>query len=287
MRDRLLSSLSHTEFKDVTIHLSRVRDYDPSTKNILWCHDLPLDPESAILNQEGWKKFNRIVFVSQWQRDQYVNVFGIPYSRCTVIPNCIVKPQSFGKTTDDTIRFIYHTTPHRGLVMLYSIFDHLTKHHSNIYLDVYSSFKIYGWEVRDKPYEKLFGAIKDHPNMSYHGARPNEEVLEALKTSDVFLYPCAWTETSCIAMIEALSYDVLCIHPNLGALTETSQGKSIIYDITENQQHHMQRAYDATRKVLQYSKEDINKMGVSDYKNTYNSFIAQWQKLLMEVKNDR
>ena len=233
MRQRLINVANPDYLSKVAIHLSRTREMYDDVPNILWCHDLAEDPENRVLTDGGWQKFDRLVFVSAWQRDQYIMRYGIPYSRCSVIHNAIEKEYAPTEKKQDKIRFIYHTTPHRGLELLVPIFEAIAKDFPNVELDVYSSFSIYGWESRDEPYKELFDKIKEHPQMNYHGAVSNEEVLKALENAHIFLYPNVWKETSCIALIEAIKSQVICIHPNYGALPETSSNATISYDFKE------------------------------------------------------
>jgi glycosyltransferase involved in cell wall biosynthesis len=255
---------------------------------------LATDSENRILADEGWKKFDHFVFVSQWQRDMYIAYHGLPYSKCTVIPNTIETQFQAPLVKDmDKIRFIYHTTPHRGLQLVYPIFDALTKEFDNIHLDVYSSFEIYGWKQRDKPFQDLFEQIKIHPNMTYHGSVSNEEVLEALQQSHIFMYPCIWQETSCIALIEAIRNGLICIHPNYGALLETSDGATVVYDYTENTQDHANLCYVLTKNILLHIKNDDRffenyTRGVYSLpRHNINSFSQSWNNLLEKLNNER
>ena len=83
--------------------------------------------------------------------------------------------------TDDKINFIYHTTPHRGLEILYYVFDNLSKKYDNIHLDVYSSFDIYGWGDRDKNFSGLFEMIQNHSHMTYNKNIPREKLHKKMK----------------------------------------------------------------------------------------------------------
>ena len=204
-----------------------------------------------------------------------------------MIPNAIEKQYEPKDKDMETIRFIYHTTPHRGLQLVVPIFDTLSKIYENIHLDVYSSFKIYGWEQRDKPYEDLFERIKEHPKMTYHGSVSNQEVLTALDNSHIFMYPCIWQETSCIALIEAIRSGVICVHPNYGALTETAEGSTIVYDYTDNAQMNANRCYSAVSNILETIKrhpESFKSFTHSSKfalnKNDINSFTRYWRELL-------
>lgn len=289
MRQRLIDTVDTELLKGYAIHLSRPRQIYDDVKNILWCHDLAGDPENKILMNDGWKKFDHFVFVTAWQRDQYITYFGLPYSKCSVIRNAIEKRYEPKKKNTDTIRFIYHTTPHRGLELLYPIFDALSQEYDNIHLDVYSSFAIYGWPQRDNPYAELFEKIHNHPQMTYHGSVSNEEVLKALDNAHVFLYPNIWLETSCIALIEAIRSQVLCIHPNHGALTETAGQATVVYDYNEDPTTHANIAYAIAKGVIEHQKSDPNffdRFTVSDrfglIPNDINTFSSMWTKLLRE-----
>jgi glycosyltransferase involved in cell wall biosynthesis len=290
MRQRLVDSVDKELLEKAAIHLSRPRELYDDVPNILWCHDLAEDPENKILKDGGWEKFDWFVFVSAWQRDQYIVRYGIPYSKCSVIHNAVETAYQPKEKDMGTIRFIYHTTPHRGLELLVPIFDALAKQFDNIQLDVYSSFEIYGWPQRDEAYSGLFKTIEAHPNMTYHGAKSNEEVLEALGKSHIFLYPNIWKETSCIALIEAIKSQVICIHPNYGALSETSQNATIMYDWTENVQDHANYAFSVARSLLQQIQENPKYFSGFTYSDRFNlarnniqSFQVMWNTLLRNI----
>lgn len=291
MRDRLLGYLNPEFLDGVAIHLSRPRKVYDDVPNILYCHDLADDPENAILAQGGWMQFAHIVFVSCWQRDQYITKFGIPYSRCSVIYNAVEKERAIKDYTDiGTIKFIYHTTPHRGLELLIPIFEQLCKQHDNITLDVFSSFSIYGWDQRDEKYQDCFDRIEAHPNITNHGAVSNEEVLEALDESHVFLYPNIWPETSCIALIEAMKSQVICIHPDLGALPETAASGTIMYPYTENIQKHANMAFSVAdflieniRKDHEFFSKTVTTERYVNPKHNTGSFGTMWNALLADV----
>jgi len=292
MRDRLLNYANKDLLDKVAIHFSRPRELYKDVLNILYCHDLAGDPENKILKDGGWEKFDHIVFVSHWQRDQYIMVFGIPYSKCSVIPNAVELEYSFKEKQTDEMRFVYHTTPHRGLQLVYPIFEALAKEFDNIHLDVFSSFKIYGWEQRDEKYKDLFDKIKSHPNMTYHGNKPNDVVLKALKESHIFLFPSIWKETSCIAMIEAIRSGCVVIHPSYGALPETANGTTVMYDYHENPQTNATMCYDIARHILLNQKQNKNFLNLLTANNSFelpyngiSHFTESWDNVLTRVVN--
>ena len=132
MRQRLVDSVDKELLEKAAVHLSRPRELYEDVPNILWCHDLAEDPENKILRDGGWSLFDWFVFVSAWQRDQYIVRYGIPYSKCSVIHNAVETEYKPKEKDMETVRFIYHTTPHRGLELLVPIFDALAKQFDNI-----------------------------------------------------------------------------------------------------------------------------------------------------------
>jgi UDP-glucose:(glucosyl)LPS alpha-1,2-glucosyltransferase len=285
MRSRLINNIDHDLLKGVAIHLSRVRKIYDDVPNIFWAHDLPEDAENNIFKNEGWKRFVLFVFVSAWQRDMYINKFGIPYSVCRVIENAIEPVKEITKA-NDKIKLIYHTTPHRGLELLYPVFDAIATKPAfkeKLHLDVFSSFEIYGWKERDKYFEELYSKLKNHPNITYHGAQANSVVREYLSRAHYFPYPCIWKETSCIALIEAIEHKVLAIHPNYGALTETAGKNTLMYDYTDDIEMHVNKFYFILNMVLEHDLYKYQHIDGSP-KHRIQTFISKWSNTLKELK---
>lgn len=242
MAEKIQSVLEEMQLDDqINLIHSRVRDIDPDKKNVYVVHDTWRDPECGHLSiEEDRKRFDKIVFVSNQQLQSFHLGLGVPYSEGLVMKNSIEPIQlSPNDKPTDRINLIYHTTPHRGLELLVPAFEYLAEKYDNIYLDVYSSFKIYGWDHRDKEYQGLFARIKNHPRMTYHGYQSNTVVREALKRSHIFAYPCIWPETSCIAALEAMSAGCEIVCPNYEALPETTAGFALEYQFTEDVQEHL------------------------------------------------
>lgn len=246
LQDRLYDgSVPRELLEQFQIVFSRLRSLDENKFRIFYAHDLPGDPESEFLKNGGWSKFHKIVFVSNWQMQNYIGYYGIPWSMCEVIENSIYPLSRHPNADEDNeIRLCYTSTPHRGLHILYAAFDALSKKHSNITLDVFSSFKLYGWEQRDEQYKQLFDALKNHPKVNYHGTKDNDDVREYLETyGDIFAYPSIWQETSCLCLIEAMSAGLMCVHSNYGALPDTAAGFTHMYQFEEDENRHATKLY--------------------------------------------
>ena len=128
--------------------------------------------------------------------------------------------------------------------------------------------------------------------MTYHGSKSNEVVLNALKESHVFLFPSIWMETSCIAMLEAIRSGCVVIHPSYGALPETANGATVMYDYNEDYQMHAAISYDIARNILLNQKQNKNLFNQitanSAFELPYNSisnFTSSWDSVLKRVLN--
>lgn len=293
MLKRIHETLPSDLMDQVQLIPSRVRELDATKVRILYNQDLADDPEAQkALSNRGWTRFHKIVFASNWQMQNFIQRYQIPWSHCLVIPNAIhpITPEKF-----DTgrIKFIYHSTPHRGLNLLYAVFlELLKKHPDKLHLDVYSSFKLYGWEQRDEQFKDLFEKIEAHPDMTNHGTVSNDEIRAALAKADIFAYPNTWTETSCISLIEAMSAGCLCIHPNLGALFETSGNWTTQYQFNEDPNVHASWFYQIVDNALTNWGNDNQKAQIANQKSyadvfhNWNHRAPQWEALIRSLLNE-
>jgi len=284
MQERLYNSFPSEVIDKFQIILSRVRDIDENRKKILWLHDLPNDPESAHLADAALRKrFDKIVCVSDWQMQLYNLISGVPYSECVVLKNAIEPIPIENKEYNGTVNLIYHTTPHRGLEILVPVFEELCKLHDNIHLNVYSSFKIYGWEQRDEQYKTLFERCKEHPHITYHGSVSNEEVREALKKSHIYAYPCIWPETSCLSVIEAMSAKNLVVCPNYAVLPETCANFAMMYPYHENKNAHaVQFAHTLSNAITAITQQGSNPSPMLEFQKHYFDYFYNWDRRKLE-----
>lgn len=278
----------------VQIIHSRVTDLDFSKKRILVLHDLANDPMNKHLENGGYNKFDKLVFVSNWQMQKFIDYFDIPWYKCVVIKNAIDRLELTQPLKDNKVRLIYHTTPHRGLDILLSVYDKFLEDNKDldIELDVYSSFKIYGWEQRDEEFKALFDFCRNHEKINYHGTVSNEEVKKAVSNADIFAYPSCWQESSCISLIEAMSAGLVCVHSNLGALYETAANWTTMYQYQNNKKDHsklflekLNYAVDLYR-VKYFTILDYLKEAESNYTNMMYDWKfrkIEWENLLKSI----
>jgi glycosyltransferase involved in cell wall biosynthesis len=292
MAERMLRDCDPAVLSKFQIIHSRVRDLRFDKKKVLIVHDLPGDPElQHLAGAAQRKRFDKIVFVGNWQAQQFQGYMGIPFSDYTVMYNAIEPIPEVTKIYDGVVKIIYHTTPHRGLEILVPVFEHLAKRYSNIHLDVFSSFNIYGWGDRDASYQRLFDKCKNHPQITYHGSKPNEVIREALRESHIYAYPSIWQECNSLASIEAMSAKNIVVCPNYGGMVDTAQGWANMYQWDENVDVHANRfaAYleRAIQNVMANTDEHQKYLDHQKYffDNKFNWYkrAKEWDQLLTSL----
>lgn len=280
---------------------SRVRGIDENKIRIYWIHDTPNDPETNhLINKSSQDRFHKIVFCGNWQYNQYLTVLGIePSDKLKVIDTPIVpfaeedlRRLKTQPRDDNKIRLIYTSTPQRGLSILIPVFLELTKKHPTIHLDVFSSFKIYGWDDTDKQFESLYDVCRNHPQITYHGFVPNEDVRAAVTRANIFAYPSIWMECNSRALIEAMSAGCICVHPNLAGLSDTSGNLTEMYQFDINQQVHSKIFYDKLDQAIQsvnfnqiYDQKIMMQRSYANQRFDAHKIASKWESMLMDLKD--
>jgi UDP-glucose:(glucosyl)LPS alpha-1,2-glucosyltransferase len=275
---------------DFQIICSKVRKIEKDKIRIYWIHDLPEDPETNHLkDQSSRDRFHKFVFCGNWQYSRYQAVCGIAYDDQAVVIDNAIEPAPQVIKEFDTIRLVYSSAPQRGLSILVPVFEELAKKYKNIHLDVFSSFKIYGWEEADKQFEPIYDRIRKHPQMTYHGFTSNAQVKSALLRAHIHAYPSLWLECNSLSVIEAMSAGLWCVHPNLGGLVDTSGGMNFMYQGHNNIFKHTAIFYEAldyaianikTEKIQNHLK--LVKL-YTDSRYAWTGIKAKWEDLLSNL----
>lgn len=285
---RLIEKLDPEILEPYQIFLSRkTHDFLPDKKPVYWAHDTESDPAAVdALGNGKWRQWFMMVFVSYWQKERFIAKFGLPHEKCFVIPNFTAKIEDHRthKEPDEPIRLAYWSTPHRGLEILYPVFDSLSQEY-NITLDVFSSFKLYGWEERDQHYQELFELLDSHPKINNHGSKPNHEVIQAIQNMDILAYPSIWPETSCMVLMEAMQAGLACVHSDLAALPETAHGMTMMYNYIPDPNKHAGMFYNNLEYVIK-NLDDCRTNSILAQEIFNGSVaLARWRMILSALSN--
>jgi len=299
MRDALWSRLD-PELKDsVNWHISRKlpeSEIDPDKPNIYWVHDTAEDPMCDFL-QYGHevKKFEKIIFVSNWQLQRFHYYRGIPYEKSIVIQNAIEPiPAHIKPDPNKKVNIIYFSTPHRGLDILLPSFERIVNERDDCELHICSSFKLYDRESSDAQFAGMYDYARNMKNTFYHGTVSNQEIRDMLQDMHIFAYPSTYQETSCLCMIEAMSAGLMCVVPNYGALPETAANFAKMYSWNPDKQKHasffggnLNHAIDSVK--LTDTDDELIEFQQTYFNTFYNwdSRVQVWENLLLGIKQKK
>ena len=290
--------------ENVQIIPSRLRELKEDKIRIWFEHNLPNDPESMkpFVDANLKESFHKFIFGSDWHYQSFITHVGAPYSsKCSVIgggmhciepfsasPNLPAKPDA-----RESVNISYHTTPHRGLELLVPVFLKLAEGDKDVHLHVHSSFKAYGWDARDQQYEELFNICKTHPQITYHGFTNHEDLIKKLENEyHIFAYPNIWPETMCRALIESMYYGLVCVHPNLAALPDTSGGlNKYMYNGSLDRNEHANLHYINLKNAVEDCRlsdsQHVDRLNFNRryIQNRYSTNVVydKWIKVLQEL----
>lgn len=292
LADRIIANVDPDLLQGVQIIFSRPGKLLDGYKKILYLHDLPGDPAIAQIADENFRnQFAWIVFVSHYQRTMFGKFYGFPMTFNMIVIKNAIQPIPDHRKPTDKLRLIYHTTPHRGLELLYPVFNKLNSAYPGLMeLKVFSSFDMYGWGERDQPYEALFKRLEDHPDITYSKSVPNEQIRQELQQAHIFAFPSIWEETSCMALMEAMSANLFCAHSDLGALPETSFGMNHMYPFITDRNHHATALYWSLERAIksivanidQFNDGPMESKKIIDETHNIDTFKYLWESYLSE-----
>jgi len=221
----------------------------------------------------------------------FIDRYAIPWSQCMVTRDAI-EPLASKSREKGVCRLIYTSTPQRGLSILLPAFAKLReKYGKQVELDVFSSFKLYGRDEDDEQFKPLFGQIDRTEGATWHGTRSNAEVREALMNAHVFAYPSIWRETSCLALMEAMSAGLICVHANCGALFETAANWTAMYQWHEDPKDHARVFYNVLDTVVaselggQVTAPLLAQKQYADFHFGWERRAKEWGLLLRNLKD--
>lgn len=249
-------------------------------KNIAWVHLGVHEDDLSWLERPDIKA---VVFVSHYQYQEYIARYNISH-KSFVIKNAIV-PITPVKRDDGLINLIFHPEPYRGLGILLQALKRIED--DSIRLHVFGDLSPQGgWKgLENSSYTKM---ASEDSRVILRGRTSNDEVREQLARTDIFMYPSTWKETSCIALIEALSAGCICITNNLTVLPETAIGLARIYEYrsdvaqTINQVESELRAYVSIAKSGLFNSDHQRAIANAEY--SWATREIDWVRFLSEIE---
>jgi len=268
------------------------------TKKTIYWNQLSWDQQAVqfLKDPEMVEKIDHFVYVSHWQAEQFRQRYNIPGYKTHVLKNASLGVETRPVGPRSVVKLCYTSTPWRGLEVLLRAWEILQPR--NCELHVFSSCHIYGSEFGkfDTQYASLYEKCRTIPGIVYRGSIPNPQLRGELPDFDLLAYPCIFEETSCIAVIEALSAGLRVVCSNLGALPETTEGWARMYPYLMDPETHARRfaeilteeikklregSWDSSLQVAQYSRSWSWEARIKEWSNffqrSFNELVEDFQ----------
>jgi glycosyltransferase involved in cell wall biosynthesis len=229
------------------------------TRLILWNHHAANEPGvQGLRNPVERDVYDGIAMVSQWQRGEFLQAFGINPIRTSVMRNAI--PPAFANQFAGPILpqktwppiLAYTSTPFRGLGLLLEAFGRIRERIPGTRLQVFSSMKVYRIsQAEDEAhFGRLYQLCRETDGVEYIGSIPQPELARALRNVTMLAYPNTFPETSCIAVMEAMASGCQVVTSALGALPETTAGFARLISLGQNKEAYLNQFIEQVVAVL-------------------------------------
>lgn len=196
--------------------------------NWLWCHDLALGRLRGDVMGVMWN-VDRVLVLSEYMREQYRTVYGIPDAALLNTRNGIDTALFAGL---DGIqrhrnRLVYTARPERGLDnLLRDIFPMILREAPDVELHL-AGYQNQVEHLREF-YQSIDWLIRSHGDrVVWHGALGKRQLYELYASCGQYVYPtpsemnAAFAEISCITAMEAQACGLPIVTSDRGALIET------------------------------------------------------------------
>ncbi len=271
----------------------------PRTKLIFWTGHAVDQPAIAPLqNPAECQSYDYFVFVSEWQRQNYLIGLDIHPRKAKLLRNCIAP--AFENLFDSDSAIIsqktnppviaYTSTPFRGLDLLLEMFPQLRQTIPGLILKVFSSLQVYQIADQEDPYSWLYEKCRQTPGVEYIGSVPQAQLAQELRSVTLLAYPNHFAETSCISVLEAMASGCLVVTSNLGALPETTEGFGSLVSVGDDWSIYQQRFIQEVQTLLQPSEPlttstDFGKTQYIQWQVNYINRYYNWQRRASEWAN--
>ena len=255
-----------------------------------------------ITNEVIQYPFDKYIFVSNWQKNRFIQQYKLDHNKCITVPNGISPLINLDelKFIEKEKTMIYYSTPFRGLIVAYQLFQLVKKHIPDIKFKIFSCFsrevdknkteyipitditELNHTEM-DIYYHQIYQLLIDDPNIDFYGSVPQKILFEHIKSSMILFYPNTYAETCCTSILEAMAHRCNVISSELGAIPETSNGFANLYNPHVDVLHEEIVTDEIVRHPIQINQipESYTRQFVTKTVDLINNYYSEYNQQLL------
>ena len=191
-------------------------------QSYIWAHDTALISYGSSLNDSQiinkWNaSINGCICLTEWHKNLFIEKYPILRDKINVINNGIDinSFKKFNKPNKIKNKFIYTSRPERGLETLLNLWYQILEQIPDATLSI-SNYGTFSAELIN-----LKNIIDKTDSITYLGNLKVDNLYEEMCSSEYWLYPTHFTETSCITALEMLMSEVICLYYPIAGLPYT------------------------------------------------------------------
>ncbi len=167
-------------------------------------------------------RIEKILCVSEWQRQTFHKYMNVPLEKMIVIGNCIDPTLSYGYVERNINKLIFSCIPYKGLDVIGNIFSDICikGKRDDLELHVFSSMGLYGNQEGDKEYEQIFASLGKIKGVHIYPAVSMKQLSTEFLSSSLILFPNTYHETFSMNCTQAQAAGCVPISTNIGAMCE-------------------------------------------------------------------
>lgn len=274
-------------------------DISAETK-VLWMHDVTVGDVQVGPWGDRFDRFDLMLGVSKWHAEHLRKVYNIAPERVGYVNNAIY-PERFNVVAErDPFKFVYASSPDRGLDNLLEIWPAIKQNYPEASLDVF-----YGWSAIDKiiarhpghpllwlkeKINELMEAVNEDGSIVWHDRVSRDALAEHYAKASIWAYPTAFCETFCITALETQAAGVIPVASQLAALQETVAMPGLLIPGHAANQSYRAQWLDMARSVIEHDgvRDELRAAGIEHAsKFTWDASYDQWRVALGQIASHR
>ena len=229
IRALIQSTCFHTIIISRYISFFELYSYYKAKQTFIWTHDTTFHHYGCALSDcnllltKHIEKITGVVCLTEWHKNHISALFPMLSSKISIVNNGLelsLFPQQIQKVKN---QFIYSSCSERGLKRLLGLWPEVLKMAPDATLRI-SSYNLF---PKSKEETEMWEVIKSHDSIKHVGRLNPVQLYELMASSEYWLYPSYWPETSCITALEMLRSGVICLYYPIAGITETISGNGI------------------------------------------------------------
>jgi glycosyltransferase involved in cell wall biosynthesis len=237
MLDNINNFYEYAKISDVIL-LNRfvpptIMDFVQTKKVFYISHDAyDQDIIRWLMNANAEQYLNKVICVSEWQRQTFIDYMRADPEKLIVLGNPIDYSLHQGFTERDLNKLVFTSIPYKGLEIIPDLFNEIKIKSKNdkLYINIYSSFELYGNKDEDQQFIEVFQKLNNMKDVNLFKPISMKELAYVFKTSNLNIAPSLYHETFGRIFVEAAASGCLTVCMNNGANKEVLQEHGFILD---------------------------------------------------------